>query len=144
MKSDQQLRQEITANRKLLRERKRKKIGLSASKGRGCRVSDRDEAAKKRLGYVRPDSFVRRDGSEVLKGIDWTIRKQELRARSDGQCEYHDIWSRCCKAATITAHVNPRHPKRDDRMSNLKHYCYEHDRLTEKQSWRRTRFGEAR
>jgi len=128
--------------------------------GRGSR--DRDKALKAARGYSDRSTFVRHDGSEVLKGEDWRKRKQELRERSGGRCEHlcdegyrhlinmQDInydplgQIRCAKAATIPAHIIPRHPKRDDRLSNLKHYCFEHDRLTEKQSWRRTRFGEKR
>jgi hypothetical protein len=119
-------------------------------KGRGA--WDRSEALKAKRGYTNPSSFVRVDGTEVLKGIDWTNRKAELRERSGGRCEYMIpdfapeegfLDQRCFKSATITAHVEPRHPRRNDEMKNLKHYCFEHDKLTEKQGWRRTRFGES-
>src|SRR5258708_36686444 len=60
---------------------------LGKRKGRGCRLSDRDEAAKERLGYVEAGSYVRRDGSEKLVGGDWKLRVAELAARSGGRCE---------------------------------------------------------
>lgn len=112
-------------------------------KGRGCRVSDRDEAAKVRLGYTDPRSYVRRDGSEVLYGEDWKQRKEELWKRADGRCEYVCPHSRCGSMAVIPAHYpRPRHPRRDDRLTNLKAYCETHDKLMEPQAWRKTRFGE--
>lgn len=110
---------------------------------------DRSEELKKARGYTDPKSFVRIDGSEVLHNQDWRNRKMELAERSGGICEYvegpdpfNPLTWRCARSATIPAHIEPRYPRRDDRMNNLRHYCYEHDRLTEKQSWRKTRFGE--
>lgn len=91
----------------------------------------------------RGDTRVYLDGREVMGKLDWKIRKQELAKRSGGICEFvNEDGFRCIEAATIPSHIIPRHPVRDDRLSNLKHQCFEHDRLTEKQSWRRTRFGE--
>src|SRR5258708_29337579 len=97
---------------------------LGKRKGRGCRTSDRDEAAKERLGYVEAGSYVRRDGSEVLKRHDWHLRVEELRLRSGGRCEYNlDDGSRCANEFVDPCHIKPRHPRRDDRMSNLKGGC---------------------
>ena len=48
---------------------------------------------------------------------------------------------RCTAEGVIPAHIEPRHPKRDDRLGNLKCYCFEHDRITEKQNWRRVRWS---
>lgn len=152
----QQIREELASLdtrrrrlRKELRGYKAERIGTIIRKGRGSR--DRYEELKAQRGYTNPSSYVRRDGSEVLKGEDWKRRKCDLAERSEWRCEYEEpmpdqprIILRCARRATIPAHVIPRHPKRDDRMENLKHYCKEHDRLTEKQGWRRTRFGERR
>jgi len=96
---------------------------------------------------------MRSDGSEVLYGEDWDARKKQLWERCGGRCEYTQwdtgepatdfkniaFQERCRKECQIPAHVEPRYPRRDDRMSNLKGYCIEHDRLMEKQSWRKIR-----
>lgn len=107
----------------------------------------KDKALKAERGY-HGKSYVREDGSEVLLDKrDWDLRKRELWKRADGRCEYiNEIEGcqrrRCLHEGVIPAHIIPRHPVRDDRLSNLKLYCFRHDRLTEKQSWRRPRWGE--
>lgn len=93
-------------------------------KGRGCRVSDRDEVAKKRLGYTNPKSFVRRDGSEVLHEEDWRARVLQVAMRSLGACERLGILGRqhepgCDGRGGQPHHIKKRWPRRDDRMSNL-------------------------
>lgn len=97
--------------------------------------------------FKDPRSYVAKDGRELLLGSgnkDWEDRKRELWKRCGGRCEYTLGNWRCVHACQIPAHVIPRKDitQRDDRMSNLKGYCVEHDRLTERQNWRRTRFGE--
>jgi hypothetical protein len=89
-------------------------------------------------------SYVARDGREILHGADWDRRVRELRERAKDQCEFvsEERAERCCAAGRIPSHIEPRHPKRDDRLSNLLWQCFFHDRATEKQNWRRTRFGE--
>jgi hypothetical protein len=103
----------------------------------------RDVAATEARHFTNKKSYVAKDGREVLLGRDWMWRKGELWERAGGRCEYATNFSlshsRCPREGQIPAHIEPRHPKRDDRMSNLKLYCIEHDRLTEKQSWRRIR-----
>src|SRR5579885_25140 len=89
------------------------------TKGRGCRVSYRDEEAKRRLGYTNPLSFVRRDGSEVLRGEDWARRMRELGERSGGKCEVQ----RCIYRAVDAHHIVMRSRKRDDRLANLLDVC---------------------
>jgi len=42
---------------------------------------NKDAELKEQRGYTNPKSFVRNDGSEVLKGEDWKRRKMELRIR---------------------------------------------------------------
>jgi hypothetical protein len=89
------------------------------------------------------DTRVYLDGREVMGVKDWKKRKGELASRSGGQCEYvSESGERCNEKAVIPSHIIPRHPVRDDRLSNLKHQCFQHDRMTEKQNWRKTRFGE--
>jgi hypothetical protein len=89
--------------------------------------------------YLDWRSYMRLDGSEVLYGEDWDARKADLLRRSEGRCEYGEGFQRCTSEGAIPSHIEPRHPHRDDRMSNLKHYCMYHDRLTEKQGWRKIR-----
>lgn len=105
-----------------------------------------DVQATAAAGFIDKRSYIAKDGRHVLLGKrDWDARKAELEERSGGRCEFFYFVSggeRCSKLATIPAHIIPRHPLRDDRLSNLMHYCWEHDRMTEKQGWRRTRFGE--
>jgi hypothetical protein len=107
-----------------------------------------DKQLKAERGY-HGKSYVRPDGSEVLLDKrDWDLRKRELWKRAGGRCEYSfsipDALgkTRCVADGVIPAHVIPRYPVRDDRLSNLKLYCKYHDQLTEKQSWRKTRFGD--
>ena len=112
----------------------------------------KDDKLRHERGYVHPKTFVRNDGSEVLHGEEWKQRKDELAQRSGGRCEFEAPWKvwpwgarpleRCTAEAKIPAHIIPRYPRRDDRLTNLMHYCLTHDRMTEKQSWRRLRFGE--
>lgn len=123
----------------------------------------RDVQATAAKQYLDPRSYTAKDGRELLLGIgnaDWIKRKKELWERAGGTCEYWFAEAgvktvsskpssrfkvrRCWKEGTIPAHIIPRKDitQRDDRMSNLKLYCEEHDKLMEKQSWRKPRFGE--
>lgn len=112
-------------------------------------ISNKSPELKTERGYTNPKSFVRPDGTEVLKGEDWAKRKDELWARAEGRCE-HFIGGRsidrCQEDSGDPCHdPMPRHPKRDDRLSNLKFYCRRHHELTEPQrEKRRPRFGEGR
>lgn len=107
-------------------------------RGRNCVAWLRDESEKQRRGYTDPRSFVRRDGSEVLHGVDWIRRKQELGERSGGRCEQEVCpagpsdapMERCKSQADDPHHKVPRSKKRDDRLSNLEHLCrWHHDLL---------------
>jgi len=97
------------------------------TKGRGCRVSDRDEEAKRRLGYTNPRSFVRRDGSEVLFGEDWQVRRREAFERSGHWCQ----WPACGLWADDPDHIVKRSKYRDDRLTNLRALCRYHHRLVD-------------
>lgn len=107
------------------------------TKGRGCRVSDRDEAAKARLGYTNPRSFVRLDGSEVLYGEDWKKRKQEIWERGAGRCERlicpggpsDAPMKRCQTEMHDPHHIIKRSKRRDDRTVNLVGLCRMHHDL---------------
>lgn len=103
----------------------------------------RDKEATKARGFKDSRSKVLKDGREILYHEDWDARKWELWQRAGGICEFtYENGERCCQEAQIPSHIEPRYPSRDDRMSNLLAQCMVHDRLTEKQSWRRTRWGE--
>lgn len=113
-------------------------------------LANRDKQLKKERGY-RGKSYVRPDGSEcLLDKIDWDVRKRELWDRAGGKCEFVHITNvggnlikqRCTSDGWIPAHIEPRYPIRDDRLSNLRLLCGEHDRQTEKQSWRKPMFGD--
>src|ERR1700751_4012080 len=93
------LRQE----RKAEREKKGKRLGHVQRKGRGCR--DRDEDLKRQRGYSDPSSFVRRDGSEVLKGADWKKRVAELRERSGGRCEQKEVYAMTAVASVTREYL---------------------------------------
>ena len=101
-----------------------------------------DRQAKARLGYVEEKSRVYTDAQgnvirEVLHGRDWKHRKAELWRRAGGQCEYElRPGVRCWRDGVDPCHIEPRHPVRDDRLSNLKlgcRPCHEkHDKQTPK------------
>jgi hypothetical protein len=101
--------------------------------------ADRDATKERRFKNWR--SYVAKDGREVLAGADWDRRVEELRERAKDQCEFvtEERAERCSAWGRIPSHIEPRHPKRDDRMSNLLWQCFYHDRLTEKQNWRTIR-----
>jgi hypothetical protein len=111
--------------RKRARAENRQQQGLGPKrKGKGLRVSDRDEAEKVRRGYTNPGSYVRRDGSEVLKGNDWKQRVWQLKTRSGGNCERFSILgkghvSECSMTGIHPHHIIKRSTRRDDRLSNL-------------------------
>jgi len=117
-------------------------------------IGNKSPELKAERGYTNPKSFVRPDGSECLFGEDWIIRKGALLIRAQGQCEYE--WcpggpsdapmNRCTEDSGDPCHdPMPRHPKRDDRLSNLKFYCRRHHILTEPQREKRWLcFGEGR
>ena len=100
-------------------------------KGRGCRVSNRDDAEKQKRGYTDPRSYVRLDGSEVLYGNDWILRKQQLGERSGGRCELI-IGGRCRAIADDAHHIIPRSQYRDDSLEALLHVCRWHHQHTDK------------
>lgn len=147
----QQIREELarldTRRRRLrkeLRGYKAERIGTVIRKGRGCR--DRDEELKARRGYTNPSSYVRRDGSEVLKGEDWKKRVEELRERSGGRCEHQEptpdnprITHRCSMPSRDPHHKIKRSVRRDDRLTNLEDLCRPHhdERDERKPRWSR-------
>jgi len=109
-------------SRRYYRAKKRKLSGRL--RGRNIPRSDRDEAAKIRLGYEDPRSFVRWDGSEVLKGADWQKRIEELRERCAGQCENTlENGERCGSLPRDPHHIERRHPRRNDQLKNLLAVC---------------------
>jgi len=102
----------------------------------------RDEVTKLERGYKEKKSLVRVDGSETLHGRDWKRRKQELCARSGGQCEQMVSDTERCRSAAVEAHhVRPRSKGRDDRLANLAHLChFHHERL----DWKKIRLRDLR
>src|SRR5689334_7668382 len=128
---ERQLTKELRSVRKQIGKQNRVVRGLGPKRiVRGS--GDRDEALKASRGYSDPSSFVRHDGSEVLKGEDWKQRKEQLRLRSGGKCEMytvlglsHSSW--CEGLASEPHHIVRRSIKRDDRMTNLaylSHACH--------------------
>jgi hypothetical protein len=104
----------------------------------------RDVAATLAARFEDDRSYIAKDGRHVLRGYDWDERKRELLKRSGGRCEFLNCQGyRCSAEGAIPAHIIPRHPLRDDRLSNLKHYCIPHDKQMEKQAWRRIRSDKA-
>lgn len=111
---------------------------------------NKDHSAKQARGYTDPKSKVFNDGREILHNKDWDRRKQELWDRAEGRCEFifPTTWNtrgrstRCGREGVIPSHIEPRYPVRDDRLTNLKLHCFQHDRDTEKQSWRKLRWKE--
>jgi hypothetical protein len=115
-------------------------------------MGDKDKQLKQERGY-HGKSYVRNDGSEVLLDkLDWDVRKHELWKRAGERCEYNlkirdsrgffEAEVRCAREGIFPCHIEPRHPRRDDRLSNLKLGCKECAEANEKQSWRKTRFGD--
>ena len=126
-----QLTSELRRLRKAERKKKAHRLAIPWRRGQGSR--DRDEELKRQRGYTDPSSYVRRDGSEVLKGADWRRRVEELRERSAGRCEHEEatpdnprVMHRCTMMARDPDHTVKRSLKRDDRLSNLKHLCAGH------------------
>jgi len=120
---EQELVRELRSVRKRIRAENRVQRGLGPKRQvRGSR--DRDGALKAARGYSDPSSFVRRDGSEVLKGADWLKRRLELIDRSCGRCEREKILGRphaavCSGYGRDPHHIRRRSKGRDDRLSNL-------------------------
>jgi hypothetical protein len=116
-------------------------------------IANKSPELKAARGYTCPKSFVRPDGSEVLFEEDWEVRKGELWERAKGQCEWYlfgedanlpetnepgyFLIPRCQETSGDPCHIVPRHPRRDDRLSNLKFYCRHHHNFTEPQREKR-------
>lgn len=91
---------------------------------------NKSQELKECRGYIEDGSFVRLDGSEVLKGSDWKRRKRELWFRCGGQCEYrYPNGARCREDCIDPHHVKPRWPVRNDELSNLIGLCRPHHNL---------------
>ena len=74
------------------------------------------------------------DGREILFGLDWKHRKQELLVRCGGRCEhlepdgYPPFVRQCKNEARDPDHIVKRSKGRDDRISNLQALCgFHHD-----------------
>ncbi|SRR5712691_3059131 len=102
-----------------------------------------DRVATAAQHYKDPKSYRTLDGREILFHDDWEARKLELWERCGGQCEhlgrYFDIGAnkfviiRCPVEAADPHHVEPRWPKRDDRLENLLALCrWHHSALDER------------
>lgn len=111
------------ADTKRAKRQKRRSTLRKASRrlrGRNNSLNDRDEQGKELLGYKHPRSFVRTDGSEVLYGIDWEKRVEEIAIRSGGICEVPlENGVGCGEEPVDPHHLKRRSKGRDDRASNL-------------------------
>jgi hypothetical protein len=114
---------DVRRRRKMrIRNKRRKESGRL--RGINVPLAERDDKEKHARGYVHPRTAVRKDGSEVLFGVDWIKRKQELWLRSDGMCENPMENGRpCCSLARDPHHVERRSQFRDDRLENLLAVC---------------------
>lgn len=84
--------------------------------------------------FVERRSYVCRDGREVLTGLDWQRRLQQLRNRCQGRCEYifktaDGEEMRCARPAQDPHHIKLRSKGRDDRMENLLAVCRHHHQI---------------
>ena len=93
----------------------------------------RDREKTELCGFKDDRSYCRRDGKQVLYGVDWTQRKRELWTRAKGFCEMGTRMlkphvSGCSGLADEPHHITPRSKGRDDRISNLaglSHDCHD-------------------
>lgn len=97
-----------------------------------------DKQATEARKFVEKGSYVCKDGREVLTGLDWKRRVNELRRRSGDRCEYRIPGSeimeggslmRCAREAQDPHHIILRSVKRDDRMENLLAVCRHHHQM---------------
>jgi hypothetical protein len=93
----------------------------------------RDVQATAERKFGDPGSYVTPDGRDILKGIDWTRRKQELWKRCGGRCEHlmriEGRNYRCSAEAEDPHHKVLRSRKRDDSLDALEALCRFHHRL---------------
>lgn len=88
--------------------------------------------------FVERRSYITKDGREVLVGLDWQRRLQQLRNRCAGRCEYvfkteAGEEMRCARPAQDPHHVVLRSKGRDDRMANLQAVCRHHHGILDAQ-----------
>lgn len=97
-----------------------------------------DKQLTEQRQFVENRSYVCKDGREVLVGLDWQRRLQQLRNRCGGRCEYRIPNSslmeggedmRCARPAQDPHHIILRSHGRDDRMSNLMAVCRHHHQI---------------
>ena len=106
----------------------------------------RDKRATEAARFEDPRSFVWKDGREQLVGLDWKMRKEELRQRAwdlgldEVRCEYRNSDGvRCRSEAADPHHVRPRRDGRDDRLTNLQALCRWHHELMDERKIRSDR-----
>lgn len=100
----------------------------------------KDVQKTKDAKFGDPESYITPDDRQILKGIDWTRRKEELWKRCGGRCEYE--WcpagpsdapmNRCSAEAADPHHTTLRSRKRDDRLEALLAVCRPHHILLDK------------
>lgn len=88
--------------------------------------------------FADPKSYVTPDGRDVLKGIDWTRRKEELWERCGGQCEHTLIAPfggtvRCSAEANDAHHKTLRSRRRNDALDALLGLCRRHHEIVDAQ-----------
>lgn len=93
-----------------------------------------DKQLTEQRQFVERKSYVCKDGREVLYGLDWQRRLQQLRNRCAGRCEYvfktaEGDEMRCARAAQDPHHIVLRSHSRDDRMTNLLAVCRHHHQM---------------
>ena len=101
----------------------------------------RDLQATAERKFGDPGSYVTPDNREILKGIDWKRRKEELWKRCGGRCEY--VWcpagpsdapmNRCSAEANDAHHKVLRSRQRNDALEALLAVCRAHHEVLDAQ-----------
>lgn len=85
-----------------------------------------DQIATQNAHFKDSESYVCWDGREVLKGIDWKNRVEEVCQRDKGMCQWCPEPHSC---DGDVHHIVKRSKLRDDRMGNLSWVCRQfHDK----------------
>lgn len=90
----------------------------------------RDIEATAKRHFKDEDSYVTKDGRDILCGEDWQDRKFQLLTRARGQCEYilaND--ERCLREGVDPHHWVLRSTQRNDALSALMLVCRHHHQV---------------
>lgn len=96
----------------------------------------KDVQKTKDAKFGNPESYITPDDRQILKGIDWTRRKEELWERCGGQCEHTLIAPfggtvRCSAEANDAHHKTLRSRRRNDALDALLGLCRRHHEIVD-------------